>query len=172
MEAFAVEPNVMDRMEHLETLAQSYSQAPWRRQLQLIGLFLLSLVAVAMVAGIYLSVSAKASEVGRDIQRNQKLIEEYDREIEDRESRLAIILSSDEMEARALKLGFQPIQSDQVVYMNIPGYIQQRPVVLAPSSPRELTGAPMVPMQYTESLFTWIQRKLSGKSLVISGVGP
>ena len=52
-------------MNHLENLAQSYSQAPWRKQLQLIGLFSLFLVSVALVAGIYLSRKehAKAAEL-------------------------------------------------------------------------------------------------------------
>jgi cell division protein FtsL len=159
-------------MEHLETLAQTYSQAPWRRQLQLIGLFLLFLVAFAVVAGIYLSVSSKAAAVGRDIQMKQKMIETYDREIEDRESHLAKILSSQEMEARARRLGFQTIQTDQIVYMKIPGYVQHRKVVLAPSTPPSLVSAPVVPAYYTESLFMWIKRQFSGKALVFSGVLP
>jgi cell division protein FtsL len=172
METTFNEPTVLDQMERLESLAHSYSQAPWRRQLQIIGVFLLCLVAVAVVSGIYLSVSSKATEVGRDIQDKQKQIVNYDREIEDRESRLALILSTEEMEARARRLGFQPIQSDQVVYMNIPGYVKQRPVVLAPSTPRSLAEAPVMPAHYKESLFAWMKRKLSENSLVLSGVMP
>lgn len=140
--------------------------------MQLIGLFLLFLVAFSVVAGVYLSVSAKAAAVGRDIQAKQKLIETYDREIEDRESRLAEILSSKEMEDRARRLGFQPIQPDQIVYMKVPGYAEDPVVVLAPSTPPSLASAPMVPPQYTESLFTWIDRKLSSNSMVFSGALP
>jgi cell division protein FtsL len=109
-------------MNHLESFAETYAQAPWRRQLQLIGLFSLVLVSIALVAGIYLNVSAKASAVGRDIQSMQREIEILDRDIEDLQSQLAIVLSYSDMEARALKLGFAPVPAEQTVYLNIPGY--------------------------------------------------
>ncbi len=46
-------------MERVYGLTQAYSQAPWRKQLQLIGIFLVVLVFFALVAGIYLSVTAR-----------------------------------------------------------------------------------------------------------------
>ena len=148
-------------MNHLENLAQTYAQAPWRKQLQLIGLFSLILVSIALVAGIYLNVSAKAAAVGRDIQSMQEDIEELDREIEDLQSHLAMVLSSSEMEARALKMGFAPLNAEQTVYLKIPGYIARQPVVLAPNSQRTLVSAPVLPVQYTESLFDWARRRMS-----------
>ena len=70
-------------MDRLEDFAQAYSQAPWRKQLQIIGLFSLILVFGALVAGIYLNVSARAATAGRDIQSKQEEIEALDLEIED-----------------------------------------------------------------------------------------
>jgi cell division protein FtsL len=159
-------------MNRLENLAQNHTQAPWRKQLQIVGLFLLFVVGVSLVAGIYLSVSAKAAAVGRDIQDKNELLDAYDREIEDMQSRLAAILSTEEMEARALKLGFQVIDPEQVVYANIPGYADQSRVVLAAKTPRSVVGARIMPVEYTESLFSWIKRQVVSQNLVLSGVTP
>lgn len=159
-------------MNHLENLAQTYAQAPWRRQLQFIGLFLLLLVSIALVAGIYLNVSAKTAAVGRDIQAMQDQIEDLDREIEDLQSQLATILSSSEMEARALKLGFAPLAADQTVYLKIPGYAARQPVVLAPNTQRTLVSAPVLPAQYTESLLDWARRNLGNLPALLSEVRP
>ncbi len=41
-------------MDGVRQLTQAYSQAPWRKQLQILGLFLLVVVLAALVAGIYL----------------------------------------------------------------------------------------------------------------------
>ena len=49
-------------------LLQAYKQAPWRIQIQWIGLFLLGLVLVASIIGLYLSISAQAAASGRSIQ--------------------------------------------------------------------------------------------------------
>jgi cell division protein FtsL len=146
-------------MTRFEDFAQSYSQAPWRKQLQVVGLFLLGLVLIALVAGIYLSVSARTAAVGRDIQFMQRQIETLDREIEDLQSELAAIRSSTEMEARASQMGFQPVQPDQILYLNIPGYVERQPAILAPSEERKLASAPMLPPEYTESLVTWVKRQ-------------
>ncbi len=133
-------------MNHLENLAQTYSQAPWRRQLQIIGLFSLVLVLIALVAGIYLSVSAKSAAVGRDIQAMQNDIEDLDRDIEDLQSELATILSSSAMEARALQLGFTPLPAEQTVYLKIPGYAARQPVTLAPNSQRTWSALQFYPL--------------------------
>jgi cell division protein FtsL len=147
-------------MNRLEDLAQSYSQAPWRKQLQVVGIFLLALVLVALVSGIYLSVSARTAAVGRDIQSMQRKIEDLDREIENLQSQLAAIRSSTEMEARAMQMGFEPLQPDQILYLHIPGYIARQPVILAPSEQRALVSAHVLPPQYTESLLTWMKRQI------------
>jgi cell division protein FtsL len=157
-------------MNHLETFAQTYAQAPWRRQLQIIGLFSLILVSIALIAGIYLNVSAKATAVGRDIQTKQDQIETLDREIEDLQSQLATVLSSTEMEARALKMGFAPIPAEQTVYLMIPGYADRQPIMLAPNSQRTLVSAPVLPERYTESLFDWAKRRLSNLPITLSEV--
>lgn len=146
-------------MERFENLARDYSQAPWRKQLQIIALFLLIVVLIALVAGVYLSISARTTAVGRDIQLMQTNITTYDREIEDMQSQLARILSSSQMETRAENLGFVQVPSDEIVYLAVPGYAERKAVVLAPTSERTVVRAIAMPPEYTESIFNWLVRK-------------
>jgi cell division protein FtsL len=147
-------------MDHLGNFAQTYSQAPWRKQLQLAGLFTLVLVVVALVAGVYLSVSARSATVGRNVQKMQRSIDTLDREIEDRQSQLAILLSSGVMEKRARDLGFTQVDPEEVIYMSIEGYGGKQPVRLAPYSTRTAPEALLVPPEYTESIFDWLERTM------------
>jgi hypothetical protein len=160
----------MDRLEHL---TQSYSQAPWRKQLQIIGVFLLVLVFVALISGIYLNVSARAAKAGRAIQDMQSDIEALGLDIEDRQSELAMILSSRSMEERAIAMDFEVVETDEIVYLTVPGYTERQSVILAPISERVIVKAPVMPPEYTESLFTWIKRQAGQFALFrISEVRP
>ena len=147
-------------MYQIEKITQTYSQAPWRKQLQIIGLFLLGLVFIALIAGIYLDVSARASAVGRDVQAMQKEIETLDRNIEDLQSQLAFILSAGEMDKRVNDLGFRPIEADQIVYLSVPGYSGRPAIALAPYSKQSIKGVDYLPPEYTESLFAWLKRQV------------
>jgi cell division protein FtsL len=147
-------------MYQIEKISQTYSQAPWRKQLQIIGLFLLGLVFMALVAGIYLDVSARASAVGREIQAMQKEIETLDRNIEDLQSQLAFILSAGEMDKRVNDLGFKPIEADQIVYLSVPGYSGRSATALAPYSKQPIRSAYYLPPEFTESLFAWLERQV------------
>jgi cell division protein FtsL len=143
-------------MDQLEHITQAYSQAPWRKQWQIIGLVSLVLVLTAMIAGVYLSISTQATSVGRDIQSMQSTTIAVDRENEDLQSQLASILSSSEMEGRARSLGFVAIPPDQIVYLNVPGYEERQPIIMAPSNDRSVVGARYMPPEYTESIFEWL----------------
>lgn len=146
-------------MEQFENLARNYSQAPWRKQLQVIALFLLIVVLIALVAGVYLNISARGTAVGRDIQSMQADITKFDRDIEDLQSELARILSSSQMEIRADNLGFVEVPPDQIVYLNVPGYVDRQSVILAPTSERTVVRAIAIPPEYTESIFEWLARE-------------
>ena len=157
-------------MDKLEGFAQTYIQAPWRKQLQILGLFSLILVLIALVALLYLNVSARAAQAGRQIQKMQEDIEALDIEIEDMQSRLSMILSAEEMEQRALGMGFFLLESADVLYLKVPGYVEQRTVILAPPSERVISSAPVMPFEYTESLFDWLSRQARQFSLPLTQV--
>ena len=152
--------------------ARAYAQAPWRKQIQLIGLFSLVLVILSLVAGIYLSVSARTTAVGRDIQGMYRDIDILDQEIEDLQGRAAFLNSSAEMAKRARELGFKPLNGDQVVYLQISGYIDRQPAVLAPYTNQPLTSAPGLPPEYTETLFDWFIRQVASETQQTAISGP
>ncbi len=147
-------------MDQIENIARTYTQAPWRKQLQWIALLALGIILVALVAGIYLSISARATAVGRDIQAMQGDITDLNRENEDLQSQLARILSSAQMETRARALGFEEVPPDQIIYLKVPGYSEREPVVLASTSERSVIRAISMPPEYTESIFDWIARNI------------
>jgi cell division protein FtsL len=148
-------------MKRVYGLTQAYSQAPWRKQLQLIGIFLVVLVFFALVAGIYLSVTSRATTVGRQIQGMQDDIDRLEQQNADLQSQLAFLTSSSVMAQRAQDLGFSPIQMDEPVYIKVSGYQARQPVTLAPDPAPIVSAAPMVPPEYTESLFQWLSRQLA-----------
>ena len=147
-------------MYRVQSITQAYSQAPWRKQLQWIGLFMLVLILLAMVAGIYLSVSARASTAGREIQIMYRQMEDVSRNIEDLETHLAFMLSNTEMEKRAEELGFYPIESEEIFYILVPGYADPKQVILAEPPGSSLPSSPTISPEYTQSLFDWLSERV------------
>ena len=159
-------------MDQIENITQAYSQAPWRKQLQIIGLFSLILVFVALIAGIYLNVSAQTASTGRDIQYMKGQIETLDREIEDMQSQIAILLSDHVMEKRAQSMGFESIEMNQSEYLQVSGYQERQGVVLAPYTRKEVVTAPTIPLEYTEPLVDRIKVQLNWISISLPEVVP
>jgi hypothetical protein len=107
---------------NVQNITQAYSQAPWRKQVQWIGSFLLVLVFVCLIAASYLNVTARAATAGREIQdmqvgqvetastkpdqKDYHSIEELKRRGADLQAQLAYLLSEDTMQKRAKGLGF------------------------------------------------------------------
>ena len=152
-------------MDQVQNLSQAYSQAPWRRQMQALGLFLVVIVLAALIAGIYLSVTAQATTVGRDIQEMQDEMEAREQTLADLSSRLASVTSSREMEKRASEMGFRPIEVGEQVFIKVPQYTERQPVVLAPAPSPPVQQKASMPAEYTESLVEWLQRQFEQNSL-------
>lgn len=147
-------------MYRVQNITQAYTQAPWRKQLQWIGLFMLVLIILAMVAGIYLSVSAQASTAGREIQIMYSAMEEIRRNIEDMESQIAFLLSNSVMEKRAEELGFVQVASDEIFYIYVPGYVKPNQVELAEPPKSTLPEISTISPEYTQSLFDWLRERV------------
>ncbi|MEJ2263666.1 MAG: hypothetical protein P8X95_09485 [Anaerolineales bacterium] len=160
-------------MDSVQRFTQAYSQAPWRKQVQLIGLFLLGLILVALVAGIYLNVTARAATIGRSIQGMRNTIENLERGNADLESQLASLTSNREMQTRASGLGLRPLDSEeQVLYVVVPGYVDRQAAstvsASAPALPRVRTLSP----DYTQSLFDWLRERVFEPAAPLSEVKP
>lgn len=148
-------------MERLERFTQAYPQAPWRGQVQVLGLFLVIIVLLSIVAGVYLSVSARSAAIGRHIQGMQNSIRLHEQDNETLKSILAELSSSRRLEERADAIGFVPVDVDEAIYVRVPGYSGRPPITLAPQMEEPVTRAPVLPDEYTESLFDWIFRQVS-----------
>jgi hypothetical protein len=135
---------------------QAYQQAPWRRQMQVIGFIAAGLVAVSLVGALYLNITARAATAGRQVQNLQRSVADLEQKIEDLETQLAFITSVESMQQRAGDLGFSPVSPNAITYLNVPEY-QGRPsgALLAPRAGSSFSAAARLPAEYTESLFDW-----------------
>jgi hypothetical protein len=136
-------------------LIQAYKQAPWRVQVQWIGLFLLGLVLIASVAGVYLSISAQAATSGRKIQSLGNRINDVNNEIAVLTTRYAVAQSTEKMRTRAEDLGFVLIDPQTAVYLEVPGYDPDASLVLAPPRTNIISERPIVQSTYRLSLWDW-----------------
>lgn len=148
-------------MNGIENIALAYSQAPWRKQLRLVGLFSLGVVFLALLAGIYVILSANIAKVGRDIQTKYSDIDDIDWQIEEMQTQLARIQSTESMEQRARAMGYKAVEPDAILYLPVPGYVERQPVTLAPKTVPPVSGAVVVPSKYTETIFDWLDRQSS-----------
>lgn len=177
-------------MNYIQNLQHTYAQATWRKQLQLIGAFSLALVLLWTIAALYLDVTARAAAIGREIQELQvssssysltSLINRSEDELlsieelrqinRDLENKLAYITSEEVMQARAEKLGFEPVQTTEILYLQVPGYTPRQMAQLAPppgpSAERYLT-APPVP----QSMLTWLNERYLETLELVQGAQP
>ena len=148
-------------MHRLEKFTQAYPQVPWRSQIQLLGLVLAVVVVLALIAGIYLSVSARSAAFGREIQEMQRLIRAMERDNESLRAILAELTSSRNLEERSEELDYIAIDPSEAYYVVVDGYSGRPPVTLASRYEDPVVGARVMPDEYTESLFDWLGRTLS-----------
>ncbi len=147
-------------MNNVTQIVQTVRQANWRVQRQWIGLFLLALVLVAMVSGIYLNVTVRATQAGREIQDLQYSMADTTRNIADDETRLAELNSISSMQKRAEALGFQQAETGDIVYVYVPGYTAPTSINMSATQPQTEPSFHLLP-EYSESLFDWLSRSLS-----------
>lgn len=176
-------------MENIHQLTQAYSQAPWRRQMYMIGVILLILVCAAIVAGIYLNVTARAAAVGRQIQEMQVRvygyhyltsdegdgivpIEELEQKIANLTSQLANLTSYQVMQERVKDLNLEPIDAEHIQYMEVPGYIDRQTTSLAPPPEPIVVNAYSIDPQFKESLFDWVVNQVNLAARYFNEVQP
>ena len=155
-------------MENVTEIVQQVRQAHWRVQRQWIGLFLLGLVAVSMVAGIYLNITVRATLAGREIQSLQNQLIDDQRSNSDQETILAGLTSVESMQKRAEEMGFQPADPSSITYVAVPGYVPSTSVDLSQpnTDSQSQSQEPVILPDYTESLFDWITRTLAATNPV------
>lgn len=123
----------------------------------MVGVFLLILVMIGLVAGIYLNITARAATIGREIQEMQEDMLMLERINADLETKLASLTSIDSMEQRAQELGFRPLVPGESQYLLVSGYRGRQVVVLAPPPGLVLSSTPDLPPEFTQTLFDWLK---------------
>jgi MFS superfamily sulfate permease-like transporter len=176
-------------METIQQLTHAYEQAPWRKQMYMIGMIMLVLVSVAIVAGIYLNVTTRAAAIGRQIQEMQVRVygyhyltneagdgiiplEELEQRIANLTSQLAIITSYKVMQERVQDLNLEPIDADHIEYMKVPGYRDRQTSSLAPPPEPVVVNASAIDPQFKESLFEWVAEQVQKTARFISEARP
>jgi hypothetical protein len=176
-------------MDNIQHLTHAYSQAPWRKQMYMIGVILLLLVCAAIVAGIYLNVTARAAAVGREIQEMQVRvygyhnltgdasldyipIEELDQQIANLTSQLAYLTSYSVMQERVKDLNLTTISTENIQYIEVPGYVDRQTTSLAPPPVPVVVNASLIDPQFKESLFDWVTEQIKKTSRLVNEAVP
>ena len=141
-------------------IIHAHKQAPWRIQRQWVGAFLLFVVGAAMVAALYLDVTARTAVAGREIQEFRSQIATVQRENADLETRLADLTSSTAMQRRALELGYRPVLPGELDYVAVPGFEAPEPAILLAAKDATM-GMQSRPAEYSQSLIEWLDQRLT-----------
>jgi len=140
-------------------IIHAYKQAPWRVQRQWVGAFLLALIGLAMVAALYLDVTARTAIAGREIQELRGEITTIQRANADIETQLADLTSTIVMEQRARELGYRPVKPGELDYLAVPGFIAPEPaILLAAEDVTQLER--ILPPEYSQSLLEWFDERI------------
>jgi hypothetical protein len=128
--------------------------------MQFIGLFSAAVVIIAVIAGVYLNVTARAATIGREIQDLQSEILILERDIEDLETELADQNSADTMLKRAKDLGYEEIEPGRAAYIQVENYPGKQIAQLAPEAQQPAGTQAELPREFTISLIEWIKETL------------
>jgi hypothetical protein len=140
-------------------IIHAYKQAPWRIQRQWVGAFLLAVIGIAMVAALFLDVTARAAVAGREIQEMRFEILTIQRANADLETGLAKLTSSSEMQRRAGALGYRPVQPGELDYLAVPGFVAPEPDILRAAEDVTIPETSL-PYEYSESLIEWLDGRI------------
>lgn len=140
-------------------IIHAYRQAPWRVQRQWVGVFLLAVISAAMVAALYLDVTARTAVTGREIQEMRVQITTVQRQNADLETQLADLTSTAAMQDRAERLGYRPVLPGELDYVAVPGFVPPEPDILL-AAVDAIPPSNVLPVEYTESLLEWFDERI------------
>lgn len=150
-------------LQNVNYLKHAHKIAPWRAQSQWVGSALLAVVAIGMVATLYLDVTSQAAIAGREIQELNAAIAVSQQTSADLQTRLAALTSSSVMQSRALDLGFRPMGQTEAEYLIVEGYAKPLPEILSSASAPQLIALSILP-EYNESLLEWADKRIMDSS--------
>ncbi len=128
--------------------------------------FIATVGMLALLAALYLNVTASTSISGRQIQSLEADITTNEQTNADLETQIATLMSNTVLQQRAQAMGFQPIDPTKLEYIVVPGYFPPQPVNMVSSdAPTEMiTASP----EYTETLIDWISKQIESASIPLA----
>ncbi len=155
-------------MEKAIRYTQAYTQAPWRKQLRGIGVFLAIVLVLVLLGSLFISVTARTATLGREIQRRRQEMESLEYEIAQMRSELAVLTSAARMRERAEALGFRPVGPDEVLYVPVPGYAGKPDVALATPARTVVSTRPVISPAFTRSWVDWLAQQINAPVLPLA----
>ncbi len=149
----------MQTVNNLNHIVHAYKVAPWRIQRQWIGNALLAVVALSMIATLYLYITSQAAIAGREIQDLTAAMTASQHMIADLQTQLADSTSTFNMQKRADELGYTPIEPGIVEYVVVAGYVPPMADILT-VAPQPGLQAPSIPPEFKQSLFDWMNEQI------------
>ena len=148
----------MKRINRAQRFFQAYANTPWRRQVQVIGLFSAFVVVVALVASAYLWVSSLAATYGRQVQEIQATAQVLEENIEDLSAHLGELTTTERMQQLAEEQGYEPVSPWDLEYLVVSGYPEEQPLSIAPENQSLPENSKQeLPPEFTQSLFDWVR---------------
>jgi hypothetical protein len=145
---------------------RQYQDVPVRHQRQWITSFLTVMVLVSIIGGLYLNVASRTAIAGREIQRMQREIIDIQGTNADLQTHIAMLLSNESLQARALAAGYVPLQNTDLDYIAVPGFYQPKGITLVTPTPEtvDISNTP----EYSESLSSWLASQVEAASLPLA----
>jgi hypothetical protein len=110
------------RTNYTAPLARAFKEAPWRTQTQAVAIVSILLLAIAIVAGFYLTVASRAATAGRDLQRLEVQKAVLAQANEELRAELSELRAVERLVQRALALGFRPAAPEQIHYVRVDSF--------------------------------------------------
>ncbi len=157
---------VAEDVEKVVRLGTAVRESGGRIQQQWVISFIAVVAMLALLAGLYLNITASASIAGRQIQNLEIEITANEQVNADLETRIATLMANSVLEQRALALGFEPVNRQLLQYMVVPGYFPPRAVsMVSAAAPGEVLSASP---EFNETLIDWISKQIQAASIPLA----
>lgn len=141
---------------------QASRRSSWRARGSKGGTLLL-VITLLGVGGMYLAVSAKAAEAGRQVLQLERRREDLLEANAELTTQLVSRAAPDRMMALASELGFRPAGPNDVEYLTVEGLAPADPFVAPQPTAGGEIGETTLSPAYTETLGDWFSRVLSNE---------
>jgi hypothetical protein len=124
------------------------------------------LVLAALLGAIYLNQASRIAAIGRRVQIQQDELDEWKRVNGDLKRQIAEAQSLERLQQEAIRLGFEPAQTNEIEYVIIPGYPLEEVAPPPPDPAAEGPGTASLATPHTMWEALWLSLRASGSALM------